>query len=295
MLLIADLHGALALCLHDEARGVGGLLHLKFMGGTGRPSDVTDNTLEFRTRGARSVQARVLGNSSKRDEIQARILAHALPPTDAGEPSASLVDLIQADLADGKIALRDANDAPNRIASRVLSTLRRPRLDLRTGLICAPRPRRAARRLEPETRRALEPARSDSSRFSFTPRRFIVKLSCCMRIALALAVVRSCRVRERASSPRAPGGGGSRAGIGNSMRRTATIRSASCKVSSPRPRPAPAPAVRRARPAAAAARRPRLRARRTDRARMMPSVLVLGRRPSLAGQGSDHQTERRAP
>jgi hypothetical protein len=27
-----------------------------------------------------------------------------LPPTDAGEPSASLVDLIQADLADGKIA-----------------------------------------------------------------------------------------------------------------------------------------------------------------------------------------------
>ena len=38
MLLIADLHGALALCLHDEGRGVGGLLHLKFMGGTGRPS-----------------------------------------------------------------------------------------------------------------------------------------------------------------------------------------------------------------------------------------------------------------
>jgi hypothetical protein len=42
MLLIADLDGALALCLHDEGRGVGGLLHLKFMGGTGRPSDVTD-------------------------------------------------------------------------------------------------------------------------------------------------------------------------------------------------------------------------------------------------------------
>jgi hypothetical protein len=46
----------------------------------------------------------VLGNSARRDEVQARILAHALPPTDAGEPSASLVDLIQADLADGKIA-----------------------------------------------------------------------------------------------------------------------------------------------------------------------------------------------
>jgi hypothetical protein len=46
----------------------------------------------------------VLGNSTRRDEVHARILAHALPPTDAGEPSASLVDLIQADLADGKIA-----------------------------------------------------------------------------------------------------------------------------------------------------------------------------------------------
>jgi hypothetical protein len=46
----------------------------------------------------------VLGNAADADEVQARILAHALPPTDAGEPSATLVDLIQADLADGKIA-----------------------------------------------------------------------------------------------------------------------------------------------------------------------------------------------
>jgi chemotaxis receptor (MCP) glutamine deamidase CheD len=104
MLLIAELHGALALCLHDEARGVGGLLHLKFMGGTGRPSDVTDNTLSSVLVVLDRFKRAVLGNSSRRDEIQARILAHALPPTDIGEPSASLVDLIQADLADGKIA-----------------------------------------------------------------------------------------------------------------------------------------------------------------------------------------------
>jgi hypothetical protein len=104
MLLIADLHGALALCLHDEGRGVGGLLHLRFMGGTGRPSDVTDNTLSSVLVVLDRFKRAVLGNASPRDEVQARILAHALPPTDAGEPSASLVDLIQADLADGKIA-----------------------------------------------------------------------------------------------------------------------------------------------------------------------------------------------
>jgi hypothetical protein len=103
LLLIADLHGALALCLHDEGRGIGGLLHLRFMGGTGRPSDVTDNTLSLVLVVLDRFKRAVLGNAARADEVQARILAHALPPTDAGEPSASLVDLIKADLADGKI------------------------------------------------------------------------------------------------------------------------------------------------------------------------------------------------
>jgi chemotaxis receptor (MCP) glutamine deamidase CheD len=104
MLMIADLHGALALCLHDEGRGVGGLLHLRFMGGTGRPSDVTDNTLSSVLVVLDRFKRAVLSNAARAGDIQARILAHALPPTDADEPSASLVDLIQADLADRKIA-----------------------------------------------------------------------------------------------------------------------------------------------------------------------------------------------
>lgn len=104
LLLVAELNGALALCLHDEARSVGGLLHLRFMGGTGRPSDVTDNTLSSVLVVLDKFKRAVVGNATRRDEIQARILAHALPPTDSGEPTASLVDLIQADLADGKIA-----------------------------------------------------------------------------------------------------------------------------------------------------------------------------------------------
>ncbi len=103
LLMIADLHGALALCLHDEGRCVGGLLHLRFMGGTGRPSDVTDNTLSSVLVVLDRFKRAVLGNAARGSDIQARILAHALPPTDEGEPSASLVDLIQADLADGRI------------------------------------------------------------------------------------------------------------------------------------------------------------------------------------------------
>jgi chemotaxis receptor (MCP) glutamine deamidase CheD len=103
MLLVADLDGALALCLHDEGRGIGGLLHLRFIGGSGRPSDVSDNTLSCVLLVLDRFKREVLGSSARLDEVQARILAHALPPTGVGEPSASLVDLIQADLADGKI------------------------------------------------------------------------------------------------------------------------------------------------------------------------------------------------
>jgi chemotaxis receptor (MCP) glutamine deamidase CheD len=103
VLLVAELSGALALCLHDEGRGVGGLLHLRFVGHTGRPSDVTDNTLNSVLVVLDRFKRGVIGSSTRRDDIQARILAHALPKTDEDEPSASLVDLIRADLSDGKI------------------------------------------------------------------------------------------------------------------------------------------------------------------------------------------------
>jgi chemotaxis receptor (MCP) glutamine deamidase CheD len=104
LLMIADLEGALALCLHDEGRGVGGLLHLRFMGNTGRPSDITDNTLSSVLVVLDRFKRAVMGNTRRMDDIQARILAHARPPQDSKEPSASLVDLIKADLADNRIS-----------------------------------------------------------------------------------------------------------------------------------------------------------------------------------------------
>jgi chemotaxis receptor (MCP) glutamine deamidase CheD len=103
LLLVAELRGALALCLYDEERRVGGLWHLRFLGDTGRPSDVTDNSLNRVLVELDRFKRAVLGNGEGGDEIQARILAHALPPTDESEPRASLVDLIRADLADAEI------------------------------------------------------------------------------------------------------------------------------------------------------------------------------------------------
>jgi chemotaxis receptor (MCP) glutamine deamidase CheD len=104
LLMIADLEGSLALCLHDEGRSVGGLLHLRFSGNTGRPTDITDKTLSSVLVVLDKFKRAVMGNTRRMDDIQARILAHALPPKTDDEPSASLVDLIKADLADSRIS-----------------------------------------------------------------------------------------------------------------------------------------------------------------------------------------------
>lgn len=103
LLLTADLCGALALCIHDERRRVGGLLHLRFGGVDGRPSDVSDNSLNRVLVVLDRFKRAVLGNAPRPDEVQARIVAQALPPVDADEPSATLVDLIRADLACGRL------------------------------------------------------------------------------------------------------------------------------------------------------------------------------------------------
>lgn len=103
LLLTATLQGALVLCLHDETRGVGGLWHLRFLAPSGRPSDVSDNSLSSVLVVLDKFKRAVLGAAAGGAAVQARIIAHALPPTDASEPTASLVDLLQADLMDQKI------------------------------------------------------------------------------------------------------------------------------------------------------------------------------------------------
>jgi hypothetical protein len=104
LLLFAELTDSLALCLHDEARGVGGLLHLRSVGGGGRPSDATDIEFSSLLGMLDRFKKAVMGESGPSDAIQARILAHEFPSAARDEPDASLVDLLQADLIDAGIA-----------------------------------------------------------------------------------------------------------------------------------------------------------------------------------------------
>ena len=103
VILVAQLSGALGLCLHDEGRGVCGLLHLRYTSGDGRPADVTDTTLSSVLLVLDKFRRSVLGNHFRPDEVQARVIAHSLPPAVEAEPSATIVDLVQADFVDSKI------------------------------------------------------------------------------------------------------------------------------------------------------------------------------------------------
>jgi chemotaxis receptor (MCP) glutamine deamidase CheD len=103
MQLVAELSDALALCIHDEAHNVGGLLHLRFVGEEGRTNAATDQELSALLRLLDGFKKDVLEHAPPSSAVQARILAHASPSARSGGVSATLVDLIKADLADGKI------------------------------------------------------------------------------------------------------------------------------------------------------------------------------------------------
>lgn len=102
--LVAELRGAVGVCLHDDTQGVGGLLHLRYVATQDdQPIDLTDNTLssdlllmdrfckELRSIGARKQSWRV------------SIFGHTPPDAPAlDKPAATVIDLVKAYFADGR-------------------------------------------------------------------------------------------------------------------------------------------------------------------------------------------------
>lgn len=104
--LIAQLNAALAVCVHDDTQGVGGLLHLRYVATSNdQPLDLTDNTLssdlllmdrfckELRTFGARKQSWRVT------------IYAHTPDQAGMDAPAATVLDLVKAYFSDGRFAV----------------------------------------------------------------------------------------------------------------------------------------------------------------------------------------------
>jgi hypothetical protein len=105
VMLAVTLHAAVAVCVHDDTQGVGGVLHLRYIASTDdKAPDLTDNTLstdlllldrfckELRTQGARKQSWRV------------RLVSHVPPGNGAHTPAATLLDLLRAYFADSRIA-----------------------------------------------------------------------------------------------------------------------------------------------------------------------------------------------
>lgn len=104
--LAAELRAALAVCLHDDTQGVGGLLHLRYVATDGHhPLDLTDNTLssnlllmerfckELRSAGARKQSWRV------------SILGHLSQTPGMEGPAATVIDLAKAYFSDARLPL----------------------------------------------------------------------------------------------------------------------------------------------------------------------------------------------
>lgn len=105
-LLTCDLRAALGVCVHDDTQGVGGLLHLRYVATSNdKPLDLTDNTLssglllidrfckELRSVGARKSSWRV------------NIVAHTPQQLGMDGPAATVLELVKAYFADGRLPL----------------------------------------------------------------------------------------------------------------------------------------------------------------------------------------------
>jgi len=106
-LLVAELHAALAICVHDYSQPVGGLLHLRYVATSNdRPLELTDNTLssnlllmdrfckELRSAGARQHSWRV------------HIYGHTPTTPGMAGPAATVLDLAKAYFADGRLPVQ---------------------------------------------------------------------------------------------------------------------------------------------------------------------------------------------
>lgn len=104
VVLVAPLQASLAVCIHDDTQGVGGVLHLRYSASReGRPSDLTDNTLSSNLLLLDRYCKDMRGLGARKTSWRVRIVGHI--PLDAGmdEPAANVVDLLKAYFADNRL------------------------------------------------------------------------------------------------------------------------------------------------------------------------------------------------
>lgn len=105
-MLTAYLQAALAVCLHDDTRGVGGLLHLRYVATDGeRPLDLTDNTLSCNLLLMERFCKELRAAGARKHSWRVSILGHVPHTPGLHEPAATVIDLAKAYFSDARLPL----------------------------------------------------------------------------------------------------------------------------------------------------------------------------------------------
>lgn len=102
--LVANLYAALAVCVHDDTQGVGGLLNLRYVAtDDNQPLDLTDNTLSSNLLLMDRFCKELRGLGARKQSWRVSVLGHT-PESDAmAVPAATVIDLVKAYFADSRL------------------------------------------------------------------------------------------------------------------------------------------------------------------------------------------------
>jgi chemotaxis receptor (MCP) glutamine deamidase CheD len=103
-LLVAELTGAVAICVYDDTQPVGGLLHLRYVAtNDDKPLDLTDNTLSSSLLLMDRFCKDLRGAGARKQSWRVSILGHTPQTPGMAGPAATVLDLAKAYFADGRL------------------------------------------------------------------------------------------------------------------------------------------------------------------------------------------------
>ena len=126
--LTCELRAALAVCVHDDTQGAGGLLHLRYVAtNNDQPLDLTDNTLssDLLLMDRFCKELRALG--ARKQSWRVSIIAHTPRGSGLEGAAATVLDLVKAYFSEGRLPLA-SQELQRELGLRV-------RLDAREGRI----------------------------------------------------------------------------------------------------------------------------------------------------------------
>jgi chemotaxis receptor (MCP) glutamine deamidase CheD len=104
-LLACELRAALAICIYDDTQGAGGLLHLRYVATNNdqQPLDLTDNTLSSNVLLMDRFCKELRAAGARKQSWRASIVAHMPAHPGMQGPAATVLDLVKAYFADGRL------------------------------------------------------------------------------------------------------------------------------------------------------------------------------------------------